>query len=193
MTLPALVSGSPLRSLSRALAMTTLLALGGCATVGPTSITLTPDEMERRLQTDLSSLFEVLKGTDARRPEISTMPVSGRLQLDWNVSMAGVSDKEGLFGSKSIGLAVALSGRPDLDEAGTTVLLREVRVEDVRLTGVPRLLSFGLTQLTDRKGTTIPDMPLFGIEDQLRRGDVAYSASGVEVTYRGLRVNIAPK
>jgi hypothetical protein len=176
-----------------ALGVLSLLLVTGCATVGPTSITLTPDEMERRLQTDLSSVFEVLKGTDARRPEIFTMPVSGRLQLDWNVSMPGVSDKEGLYGSKSIGLAIALSGRPDLDEAGTTVLLREVRIDDIRVTGVPRLLSFGLTQLTDRKGMTIPDMPLFGIEDQLRRGDVAYAASGVEVTYRGLRVDIAPK
>lgn len=172
-----------------------VLALTGCATMGPTSITLTPDEMERRLRTDLSSLFEVLKGTEQRRPEISLMPVSGRLQLDWNVSMPGVSDKEqdGLYGNKAIGLAVALSGRPELDEAGTTVLLREVRIEDIRVTGVPRLLGFGLTQLTDRRGMTMPDLPLFGIEDQLRRQNVAYAASGVEVSYRGLRVMIAPR
>jgi hypothetical protein len=184
-----------LRRLIAVLTLPLVLGLAGCATMGPTSITLTPDEMERRLQTDLSSLFEVLKGTEQRRPEISTMPVSGRLQLDWNVSMPGVSDKDkdGLYGTKSIGLAISLSGRPELDEAGTTVLLREVRIEDIRVTGVPRLLSFGLTQLTDRKGMTIPDLPLFGIEDQLRRQDVAYAASGVEVGYRGLRVMIAPK
>jgi hypothetical protein len=184
-----------LRRFATVLALPLMLGLAGCATMGPTSIMLTPDEMERRLQTDLSSLFEVLKGTEQRRPEISTMPVSGRLQLDWNVSMPGVSDKDkdGLYGNKAIGLAIALSGRPDLDEAGTTVLLREVRIEDIRVTGVPRLLSFGLTQLTDRKGMTIPDLPLFGIEDQLRHADVAYAASSVEVGYRGLRVLIAPK
>jgi hypothetical protein len=169
-----------------------LLGLAGCATVGPTSFTLTPSEMEQRLQTDLSTVFEVLRSTDARRPEISTMPVSGRLQLDWTLSLPGFSEREGLF-SKDVGVAVALSGRPDLNEAGNTVLLRDVRIEDVRVTGVPRVFSFGLSQLADRKGTPVPDFALFGIEDQLRRGGVAYAASSVEVTYRGMRVHIEPR
>jgi hypothetical protein len=69
-----------------------------------------------------------------------------------------------------------------------------MRLEDVRVSGVPRLLGFGLGQLTDRKGADFSDVALFTLPPgQLRRFEVAYEATRVEVTYRGLRISIAPR
>lgn len=172
------------------------LPLLACETVhGPTSFTLTPEEVERRIEADLGGIFEVFRGTEPRRPEVTLMPVSGRLQLGWNVTLPGAgAQNPGLFGQNGVSVGVAVSGRPELNEAGNTVVLRDMRLEDVRVSGVTRLLGFGLGQLTDRKGANFSDIPLFTLPPgQLRRFEVAYEATRVEVTYRGLRISIAPR
>jgi hypothetical protein len=67
-------------------------------------------------------------------------------------------------------------------------------LEDVRVTGVPMLFSFGLAQLGDRKGATLPDLPLMALPaEQLTRSQVAYGATGVAVTFTGLRVDLEPR
>ncbi|MFO0272546.1 MAG: hypothetical protein ACK53M_00420, partial [Betaproteobacteria bacterium] len=64
------------------------LPLLACETVhGPTSFTLTPEEVERRIEADLGGIFEVFRGAEPRRPEVTLMPVSGRLQLGWTVTL----------------------------------------------------------------------------------------------------------
>jgi hypothetical protein len=137
--------------------------------------------------------MEVFRGLELRRPEVTLMPVSGRLQLAWNVTLPGSGERAGsdLF-STGLGVTVALSGRPALNVGGDRVDLKEVQVEDVRFNGLPRL--FGLAQLADRKGSTLGDMPLMALTPgQLRKFEVIYQATAVEVTYRGLRIDIAPK
>jgi len=174
------------------LAMLWLLA--GCVTVhGPTSFTLSREDIERRIETDLGTLMEVFRGIDGRRPEVAFMPVAGRLELAWYVTMPAQSNGGPLFGS-NVGLALIVSGKPQLNAARSGVVLTDVKVDDVRLLGLPNLLGFGLGQVPARKDTALPDLPLFSfVPGQLRRADVAYGATAVEVTYRGLRIDIEPR
>jgi hypothetical protein len=165
------------------------LVLAGCAaTPGPRSFTLTTADIERQIETDLGGALELFKGLDIRRPEVALMPVSARLQLTWTVRVP--DNPTGL----PLGVAVALAGRPALNATGTGIELKEVTLEDVRVTGVPMLFSLGLAQLGERKGAHLPDLPLMSLPaDQLLRRQVAYGATGVAVTFLGLRVDVAPK
>ena len=165
------------------------LLLVACTTLpGPRSFVLTPIDIERQIEADLGTIFELLKGLEMRRPEVALMPVSDRLQLTWNVRMPSGPT------SAPFGLAVVLAGKPELSTARNGVVLTQVTLEDVRITGTPALFGFGLSQLGDRKGARLPDLPLVSLPaDQLTRHQVAYSATAVTVTYAGLRVDIEPK
>lgn len=167
------------------LALAALLA--ACATLhGAQTITLSAAEIEQQVQADLAGVFEVFKGADLRRPEVSLMPASERLQLAWNVKLP-----DGPTGVP-LGVAVELSGRPILNAARNGIDLTEVRVEDIRLAGLPRFLS--LARLGDKKGATLPDLPLMSLPaERLRQDQVAYGATGVSVGYTGLKIDIAPK
>lgn len=174
------------------LALSALLA-AGCATVhGPTSFTVSAAEIERSVQTELGSVLKLFEGMDVRRPEVNLMPVSNRLALVWTVNVPGVV-AQGAFG-ESLAVGIVLSGTPRLNPARNAVDLTEVRLDDVRMAGLPRLFSFGLQQLDARKGSALPDLPLFALPvERLTRESVAYEATGLEVTYRGLRIDIAPR
>lgn len=167
--------------------------LSSCVTMhGPTSYTLSPAEIERGIETELGGVLEMFQGMDVRRPEVGLMPASNRLQLTWNVSLPGVV-AQGPFGSP-LAVGIVLSGNPVLNPARNGVDLRDVRLEDVRMAGVPRLFSFGLAQLNDRKGSALSDVPLLSLApERLTRSAVAYQATGIEVTFTGLRIDIAPK
>jgi hypothetical protein len=163
------------------------LLLAACATVhGPQTITLSTSEIEQQIQADLGGVMELFKGVDLRRPEVSLMPASERLQLEWNFNLP-----DGPTGVP-LGVAIALSGRPMLNAARNGIDLAEVRIEDVRLAGLPRFLS--LARLVDKKGTALPDLPLMALPaDRLRQDQVAYGATSVGVGYTGLKIDIAPK
>jgi hypothetical protein len=168
--------------------------LAGCVTVhGPTSFTMSREDVERSVEADLGKLIEVFRGVDGRRPEVAFMPVSGRLELVWYLTVPGQGGPETLFGN-NVGVAVVMSGRPKLNAAQSGVDLTDVKVDDIRLLGLPRVLGFGLGSLADRKDMVLPDMPLFTFAPTLlRRADVAYRATAVAVTYRGLQIDIEPK
>ncbi len=161
--------------------------LGACATMhGPQTITLTTADIEQQIQTDLGGVMEVFKGADLRRPEVSLMPASERLQLGWNVKLP-----DGPTGAP-IGVTVELSGKPVLNDARNGIDLADVRIEDVRFAGLPRFLS--LARLGDKKGTALPDLPLMSLPaEKLRQDHVVYGATGVSVGYTGLKIDIAPK
>ena len=125
------------------------LLLAACETLpGPRSFTLTPAEIERQIEADLGATFELFRGLDVRRPEVALMPVSDRLQLTWTVRVPDGPT------NVPLGVAVALAGKPVLNAARTGVTLTQVTLEDVRVTGVPVLFSFGLAQLGERKGAS---------------------------------------
>jgi len=165
--------------------------LAGCASVhGPRSITLTPEEIERQIETDLGSLMEVFKGLELRRPEVGLMPASDRLQLAWNVRLPNTAPDAGLH--RWLSARIEVSGRPVLNAAGTGVVLTQVTIDDVRLGGLPRM--FGFAQLLERKGAALPDFALIALPDsELKRGGVVYRATAVAVSWRGLRIDIEPK
>jgi hypothetical protein len=119
--------------------------------------------------------------------------VAGRLELAWYLTVPTQSDANSLFAS-NVGVAVVMSGKPTLNAGRSGIDLTDVRIDDVRMLGLPRVLGFGLGQLGDRKGAALPDLPLMSFSPaQLRRADVAYGATAVEVTYSGLRVDIEPR
>ena len=165
------------------------LLLAACGTLpGPRSFTLSPSDIERQIEADLGATFELFRGLDVRRPEVALMPVSERLQLTWTVRVPDGPT------SAPLGVAVALAGKPVLNAAASGINLTEVTLEDVRVTGMPMLFSFGLAQLGERKGASLPDLPLISLpSEQMTRRQVAYSATGVTVTFTGLRVDLTPK
>ena len=122
------------------------------------------------------------------------MPVAGRVELAWSFTMPAEPQQGGtLFGS-SVGVAIVTSGKPQLNAARTGIDLTDMRLEDVRVLGLPRLLGFGMGRLVDRKGSALPDVPLVQFTPaQLRVAGVAYGATTLEVTYRGLQVGLEPK
>jgi len=160
--------------------------LAACATMhGPQTITLSTVEIEQQAGAGLERVLAMFEGLDTRRPDVSLMPTSGRLLLEWSLRWA-----DGPAGS-SHELAVEVSGRPVLNAAGNGIDLTRVRIEDVRLGGLPRFL--GLARLVDRKGMTLPDLPLMTLPpERLRRSGVAYRATGVSVGYTGLKIDIVP-
>ncbi len=166
-----------------------LFLLAACATPhGPQHFMLTADDIQRQIETDLGTALELFKGLDVRRPEVALMPASERLQLTWTLRVPDGPNNLGL------GVAVAVAGKPTLNTARNGIDLTSVTLEDVHVTGVPRLFSFGLAQLGERKGTTLPNLPLIKLPaQQLVRDQVAYGATVVDVTYGGLRVGIEPK
>jgi hypothetical protein len=161
--------------------------LSACATMpGPQTITLSTGEIAQQVQTDLGAVAEMFKDLDTRRPEVSLMPASGRLLLEWNFKLP-----DGPTGSPP-GIAVELSGKPVLNAARNGIDLTQVRIEDVRLAGLLRFLS--LARLADQKGMTLPDLPLMTLPaDRLRQSNVAYEATGVSVGYTGLKIDIVPR
>jgi hypothetical protein len=165
------------------------LLLAACSTLpGPRSFTLMPSEIERQIEADLGATFELFRGLDMRRPEVALMPISERLQLTWTVRVPDGPT------SAPLGVAVALAGKPVLNAARNGINLTQVTLEDVRVTGVPVLFSFGLAQLGERKGASLPDLPLVSLPaEQMTRRQVAYAATGVAVTFSGLRVDLEPK
>ncbi len=172
-----------------AIALCIGLLLAACATLpGPRSFTLTPADIERHIEADLGATFELFRGLDARRPEVALMPVSDRLQLTWTVRVPDGPT------NTPLSVAVALAGKPVLNAARSGVNLTQVTLEDVRVSGVPMLFSFGLAQLGERKGASLPDLPLISLPpEQMTRRQVAYGATGVVVTFSGLRVDLEPK
>jgi hypothetical protein len=180
-------AGDVMIRLSISLCLGRLLA--ACETLpGPRSFTLTPTEIERQIEADLGATFELFRGLDVRRPEVALMPISERLQLTWTVRVPDGPT------NTPLGVAVALAGKPVLNAARSGVTLTEVTLEDVRMTGVPMLFSFGLAQLGERKGASLPDLPLIALPaEQMTRRQVAYAATGVAVTFSGLRVDLEPK
>lgn len=184
-----------MRNLLRLLAAAAAAALiAGCVTVhGPTSFTLSRDDIERGIEADLGNLIEIFRGLDLRRPEVALMPVAGRLELAWYLTVPTQGDVHSLFAS-NVGVAVVMSGKPRLNAARNGVDLTDVRIDDVRMLGLPRVLGFGLGTLADRKGAALADLPLMSFTPaQLRRAGVAYGATAVEVKYSGLRVDIEPR
>lgn len=165
------------------------LLLAACASVpGPRSFTMSPNDIERQIEADLGTTFELFRGLDMRRPEVALMPVSERLQLTWTVRVPDGPT------ANPLGVAVAVAGKPTLNAARSGIELTDVTLEDVRVTGVPMLFSFGLAQLGERKGAKLPDLPLVSLPaEQMMRKQVAYGATGVVVTFTGLRVDLEPK
>lgn len=163
------------------------LLLAACVTThGPQSIILSASDIEQAVQADLGGVMEVFKGLELRRPDVSLMPASERLLLAWHAKLPDGP------GGAPLGVTVEISGKPALNAALTGIDLTQVRIEDVRLSGLPRFL--GLASVIDRKGTTLPDLPLMTLPaDKLRQADIAYGATGVDVTFGGLRIDIAPK
>ena len=161
--------------------------LSACATMhGPQTITVSTTEIENQIQADLGGVLELFKGLDARRPEVSLMPLSERLLLEWKFTLP-----DGPAGSP-LGVAIELSGKPALNAARNGIDLTQVRIDDVRLAGLPRFL--GLGRLADKKGMTLPDLPLMSLPvDRLRQSDVAYEAIGVGVGFTGLNIDIVPR
>jgi hypothetical protein len=161
--------------------------LPACATMhGPQTITLSTTDIEQQIQLDLGGVVEMFKGLAAPRPEVSLMPASERLLLEWNFSLP-----DGPTGSP-VGVVVELSGKPVLNAARNGIDLTQVQIEDARLAGLPRFLS--LARLVDQKGMTLPDLPLMTLPtDRLRQSDVAYVATGVAVGFTGLKIDIVPR
>jgi len=77
--------------MGRFIAPVLVALLSACATMhGPRTITVSATEIESQVQADLGGVLEAFGGLDARRPEVSLMPLSGRLLLEWKFTLRTV-------------------------------------------------------------------------------------------------------
>jgi hypothetical protein len=134
------------------LALGLAVLLSACATMhGPRTITLSAAEIEQQMQTNLGDVLEAFKGLGARRPEVSLMPSSQRLLLEWSF---GAPDEPAGFASR---VTVEISGKPVLAASGNGIDLTEVRLDDVRLASLPPTRPVAAGRQQGRGTADVPD------------------------------------
>jgi hypothetical protein len=167
------------------LAAATLL-LVGCAGFGPPELRLSASDIEARFE-GVSRLTRQIEGLQVQGPRVGFLTASERIELAWTARLPA--------GSAPLPLSarLAVTGRPVLNAAGDGLDLEDARIEDISLRGLP-FLNLNASDAAGKTGDPLGRVPLLAFDpEQLRRGDVLYRATGVEVTAWGLRVALAPR
>jgi hypothetical protein len=115
------------------------------------------------------------------------LTASERIELAWTARLPA--------GSVPLPLSarLAITGRPVLNAAGDGLDLDQARIEDISLRGLP-FLNLNASDAAGKTGDSLGRLPLLSFDpEQLRRGDVLYRATRVEVSPWGLRVELAPR
>lgn len=169
------------------LGLTAFLLLAGCAALGPPVLRLSASDIEAQFE-DVSRLTRQLEGLLVEGPRVGFLTASERIELAWTARLPA--------GSAPLPLSarLAVTGRPVLNAAADGIELEEARIEDFSLRGVPFLNLNARDGAAGKAGDSLGRLPLLTFDPaQLRRGDVLYRATGVEVSAWGLRVPLAPR
>ena len=168
------------------------LLVGACAhTSGPASLVLSPEDIERQSTARMEQVLVVFEGSRARRPEVDLLPIADRVLLAWTMQLPAPAGAGPL--APPLLVLITVSGRPVRNAARNGVMLADAVIDDVRILGEAPP-TFALTHIVDKKGATVPDLPLINFRpEQLVRRNIVLEVRRVSVEYSGLRVEMAPK
>jgi hypothetical protein len=166
-------------------------ALAACTSLfGPPAIHLGRSDISQRAfvdraQVDLQKVFGQFQGLAISGPDVGVQTQAQRLQLEWAIRL-----KDGPAGFP-LSVFVAISGRPELNEARTGIDLADARIEQIRLPSIP-FVDFGRTKAAE--GETLGRLPLLAFRpEELNRDGVIYEATTLSVDVFGLHVALAPR
>ena len=163
-------------------------ALAACSTFGPPAVHLSRGEIAERAfvdreRTDLKQLFGRFDGLDISGPDVGMQTQAQRLQLEWTIRAKQAPIP--------LSIAVAISGRAELNENRTGIDLVDARIEQIRLPSIP-FVDLGQRQLS--QGEPLGRLPLLAFRpEELNRDGVIYEPTTLAVGAFGVRVDLAPK
>jgi hypothetical protein len=166
------------------------LLLSACAALGPPAIQLSRADIAQRAfvdreKADLRKVLGQFEGLAITGPDVGIQTQAQRLQLEWSVRL-----KDGPAGLP-LSVAIAISGRPELNENRTGIDLADARVEHVRLPSIP-FLNLGSAKVVE--GDALGRLPLLAFRPyELNRDGVVHEATGLTVGAFGVRVDLSPK
>ncbi|MGZ8892995.1 MAG: hypothetical protein ACXW1R_08735 [Halobacteriota archaeon] len=164
--------------------------LAGCSSFGPSGITYSRSDIEKRAFIDRKSgefgkLFKGLDGPILTGPDVGFMTASQRIELAWTVKLP-----DGPM-AIPLSLRIAISGIPKLNAAKQGINLDDTRVEEFRMPSIPFL---NMTDANMRQGSSLGSIPLLQFDpSELRHDDIVYEPTGISLGIFGLHVKLAPK
>lgn len=167
-----------------------VVTLAACASFGPPAIHLSRSDIEQRAfvdraRADLRRVFGGFEGLAVSGPDVGMHTQAQRLQLEWAFRL-----KESPAGLP-LSIHVAISGRPELNAAGTGIDLADARIEQVRVPTLP-FVDLGSGRITE--GESLGRLPLLAFRpEELNREGVIYQATAIAVGVFGVRVALSPK
>jgi hypothetical protein len=167
-----------------------VLLLAACVALGPPAIDLSRSDLAKRAfvdrdRTDLSRVLGQFEGLAITGPGVGIQTQAQRLQLEWSIRL-----KDGPAGLP-LAIAIAISGRPELNDNRTGIDLADARIEHVRLPSIP-FVDLGSAKITE--GDALGRLPLLAFRpEELNRDGVIYEATGLTVGTFGVRVALSPK
>lgn len=168
-----------------------LLAVGGCAALGPPAIVLSRSDISERAFIDRSEggLDKVFKQFDALNitgPDVGFQTQAQRLELGWSISL-----KEAPLGIP-LSVRVSISGRPELNPQANGIDLVDARIEEIRMPTIP-FVNIDLQKSTT-ENESLGRIPMIAFRpEELNRDGVIYRATGLSLGTFGLRVDLEPK
>lgn len=175
------------RLASTLLALASVLLLASCAAFGPPVLRLSASDIEARFE-GLSRLTRQFERLQLEGPRVGFLTASDRIEIAWTARLPA--------GSAPLPLSarLAITGQPVLNTMGDGLDLEDVRIKDISLRSLPFLNFNAGDALGGKAGESLGRLPLLRFDpEQLRRGDVLYRATNVQVTPWGLRVELAAR
>ncbi len=166
------------------------LALTACAALGPPAINLDRSDLAQRAfvdrdRTELRKVLGSVDGLAVSGPDVGIQTQAQRVQLEWSVRL-----RDGPAGLP-LAVAIAISGRPELNENRTGIDLADARMEHVRLPSIP-FVSLGSVKVTE--GDALGRLPLLAFRpEELNRDGIIYEPTALTIGTFGVRVALSPK
>jgi len=165
--------------------------LTACAAFGPPDILLTRGDIGERAFVDRGQVAfgRIFKGTDGLAitgPDVGFQLNAQRIELAWTAKLG-----EGPLGVP-LSLRLALTGTPVLNAQRNGIDLADVRIEEIRMPGVP-FLNIDTTKFRS-DDDSFPALPLLQFRpDELNRDGIVYQPASIALETFGLRVGLTPK
>jgi hypothetical protein len=162
------------------LSLVAVILLCGCSTlIGPRSVELPLAQLQERLAQRLPINKRYLDLFDVRLDHPRLNVQGGRLAVTLDAAIQPLKSQNGWAGS------FALSGLPRLDQTRQSLVLSQVRVDNLTINGLPSVLTNQLGRLGGALAEQfIADMPLYTF------GPAEYSVLGTRM--QATNINTAP-
>ena len=179
-----------MKILIQALVCFSLVVLTGCATFGDKTVNITQQQVQAKLQEQLSLPLTVLKIFDVNlsNPQVTFDGKTERMTTTLDTKISNPLSKALITGK------TAISGRLKFDPATNAVMLTESKVDKLDLQGLGGKYSELLSVLGAKLGSELLDnIPLYTLKpEELKSGNTYYTPKLLKVTDGALQVTLTP-